>query len=879
VEVPLLATKVRAPLPPPGLVERPRLRRLVECLLEPGRGAALRSALTLTLNDLAALPGCPVIVLDDFHQVGSPELLEGLSYALEHWPENARLALCTRVDPALPLARLRAAGRLSEIRAADLRFAAAEASHFLEVALARPLAEEQTRALEQRTEGWIAALKMAALAMRGAADSRPLLGGLAAGKPFILDYLAEEVLDRQDPGLQEFLLRTSVLERFCGEFCDVLTGAADGRETLLEVRRHNLFLIQLDEEQRWFRYHALFADLLRARLQRLHPDLAAQLHRRASRWFEDHGLPEEAFQHARATGDTERAVQLVLRHSRALTFNGWSATVIRWLAAIPEEVVRGDLRLVVSRCWASCFTNRWAKPDREVGIEPCLEAGQSLQEDLDLAERLLAEPLPAGAPADVELARRIRANAASTVDILRAYLAFRGEDPKAALRLARRAARPSTETPPVLQGAAQSILGFALKAAGDVQGAGEAFRRAGPLLLREQNLSGWAISIQLLADVLAARGRLQEADRVCGEALQRLEQRGGLGLPAACYLYMTAAELAWQLGEPERAEVLWREASSREALTGDRDASQGIALGQARLLAARGQTEQALALLAQAEQAARDNRTGALAAGAAALRSAVLAAAGRGQTEELRRLAGGSAGEGGPAAAGTDLWSAELQGIARVRALIALGLPAEALQRCAGLLQEARAGGRNSRAATVLVLQALAHWKRGEREASLSALRRALELAAPEGALQWILEEGPGLREPVEELLVRCAGTSAAAGSRKATIRDFLRRLSAIHQAAAAQRRSPAEATEAAGATGPAEAAEETGAVGGLQPLTAREREVLELLAAGLSNREIAERLFVSLATVKKHVGTVLAKLGAGNRTRAVALARRHSLL
>lgn len=420
---------VRQAYPGYGEQARQALRSLP---LPPASGSrTLRSALTLALNGLAALPGRPVIVLDDFHRVTSAEVHDDLWYALEHWPENARLALSTRVDPPLPMARLRAAGQLVEVRAADLRFTPQESSRFLESFLSPPLDPRQVGLIEERIEGWIAGLKMAALAMREAADVPALIAGLAASRRFILDYLAEEVLERQEGELQEFLIRTAVLDRLCAPLCDAVTGRGDGKETLEEVRRRNLFLVPLDDAGRWFRYHPLLADLLRARLQRLHPALADDLHLRASRWFEAGGLPDEAVHHALAGRDMERAVELVVAHSRRLIWGGWSATVQRWLAAIPEEILRQDLRLAVSRCWTSFFTNRWL----------------SLQDDLDRAEVLLEKASP-----DAGLDPRIAANARVTIAILRAYIAYREGDLIPALQLARQAREVSEGAPPRCRG-------------------------------------------------------------------------------------------------------------------------------------------------------------------------------------------------------------------------------------------------------------------------------------------------------------------------------------------------------------------------------------------------------------------------------------------
>ena len=810
------------------------LQALRSLPMPPAAGSrSMRPVLTLALNDLAALPGCPVIVLDDFHRVTSPELLEDLSYALEHWPGSARLVVSTRVDPPLPMARLRAAGRLVELRAADLRFSPEESTRFLEAAAGLPLDPAQVRAIEARVEGWIAGLKMAALALRGAADARALIAGLAGDPRFILEYLAEEVLERQEAGIQEFLVRTAVLDRLCAPLCDAVTGREDGEEVLKEVRRRNLFLVPLDDAGRWFRYHPLFADLLRARLQRLHAQQAAELHRRASRWFEAGDLPDEAFRHALAARDEALAAELVVAHSRRLIWSGWSATVQRWLEALPEETVRRDLRLAVSRCWTSCFTNRWL----------------SLKEDLDRTEALLEEGPPQRAAADPQLERRLRGNAAATVAILRAYVAYREDDLAPALELARQAVEGCAGTPPALQGAALVIQGYALRESGRLEEAREAFLRAGPLFLAERNLTAWAISVQQLADILLARGLLREAERTCEEAGRLLRERDGSRLPAASYVLLASAEAAWLRGGLEQAESDWHAASSGGELTGDPEVVVRCTLGRARLLAARGRPEEAFALLDRVEEAARANRSAPLLAEVTARRAALLVQAGR--LDELRRWADGPAAQGGGAL------SAELRGIGRVRALIGLGRHADASELAGRLLQEARSGGRLGRAGTLLALQALAAWRRGEPEEALAALRQALDLAAPEGALRVLLDEGEGLQAPLARLGGRYGRAAAAPGSRAAAVLEFLRRLLAAYAPPAAA--PPSEPPPA--------------------PLTAREREVLGLLATGCSNRQIADRLFVSLATVKKHVGAVLEKLGAANRTRAVALARRHGLL
>ena len=443
-----------------------RALSLLGALPVPGASGSspARPALALMLNELAA-SGDIVVILDDCHRVTSPEIHNDLSWAIERWPHNARLVLSTRVDPPLPLARLRAMGRLAEIRAEDLRMTRSESAELFRSLASSPLDPEQARPIIESLDGWVAGVKMAALARRDARSAR--LGVAGPGKAHILDYLAEEVLEQQEPPIQEFLLRTGVLDRFCASLADAVGDTPGGREALEEVWRRNLFLIQLDDERQWFRYHPLFGDLLRARLARIDARRAGELHARASRWFEDNNMPDDALHHAMAAGDTGRAVSLVLAHSRRLLWTGWAGTVTRWLSGFPEALVQDDLRLVVARAWARCFANQWS----------------SMEDDLDTIERLVTAGRAAGGYADTDLAERIRVNAEATVAILRAYVAWRADDWAAAMGLARKAVRLNREAPPALRGAAFAVLGFSLREAGNLTEACEAFRESGPLFL------------------------------------------------------------------------------------------------------------------------------------------------------------------------------------------------------------------------------------------------------------------------------------------------------------------------------------------------------------------------------------------------------------
>jgi LuxR family maltose regulon positive regulatory protein len=304
--------------------------------------------LTNLLNEIATVPDDFVLVLDDYHAIDAKPVDDALAFLIEHLPPRMHLLIATREDPQLPLARLRARGQLSELRAADLRFTASEAAEFLKGVMSLKLSEEDIAALETRTEGWIAGLQLATISMQGHQDATSFIKSFTGSHHFVLAYLVEEVLQQQSESVQTFLLRTSILDHLCGSLCDavLLDPSASGQETLEYLEHANLFLIPLDNERRWYRYHHLFADLLR---QRLHQGSASstggavgdvtELHTRASVWYEDNGLEIEAFHHAAAANDVERAERLIEGEGVPLHFRGAGAPVLNWLESLPAAVL------------------------------------------------------------------------------------------------------------------------------------------------------------------------------------------------------------------------------------------------------------------------------------------------------------------------------------------------------------------------------------------------------------------------------------------------------------------------------------------------------------------------------------------------------------
>jgi LuxR family maltose regulon positive regulatory protein len=322
--------------------------------------------LAALISRLETTPQRFVLVLDDAHRITAPSVCEALAFLLDHLPAQMRLLITSREDPPLPLSRLRARGQLAEIRANDLRFAAEEAADLLELMLGSKLSADQVMELEARTEGWIAGLQLAALAMQGRNDIPAFIAAFTGSHRFVLDYLTDEVLNRQPEHIQRFLLQTSILNRLNDSLCDAVTGRSESQALLEQVEQSNLFLFSLDDERSWYRYHHLFGDMLRRHLQRSSPDIVPELHRRASVWYEQGGWVSEAVEHALVGGDNERAAHLIDQYGEPLQLRGEGATVLRWLRALPEAVLETHPRLALNFAFMLSMVDAYAEAEHWV---------------------------------------------------------------------------------------------------------------------------------------------------------------------------------------------------------------------------------------------------------------------------------------------------------------------------------------------------------------------------------------------------------------------------------------------------------------------------------------------------------------------------------
>ncbi|WP_190038663.1 LuxR C-terminal-related transcriptional regulator [Streptomyces fructofermentans] len=795
------------------------------------------AVLAAVVNELAALTDPLDLILDDYHLADSPEIRAGMTFLLDHLPPQVHLVLCTRADPALPLARLRARGELVELRAADLRFTAGEVAAYLGDSAGLDLAAVDVEALEQRTEGWIAALQLAALSLRGREDVSGFVADFAGDDRYVVDYLVEEVLERQSGDVRDFLLRTSVLNRLHGPLCDAVTGRRDGRAMLEVLDRANLFVVRLDDRRHWYRYHQLFADVLRTHLADERPDEVAALHRRAGQWYADAGEQVPAIGHALEAGDVDRAADLVERAIPALQRDRQEATICGWIKDLPDEVVR-------------------VRPVLAVGLVGALMTRgetEGVEDRLNEAEQLLTGGEEGGPAAwSVVADAAALARLPGAIEMYRSALALMRGDPSATVTHAGRAVERAAADDHLVRAAASALSGLADWGRGELDAAHAAYSFAVEGLLRAGYVADVLGCSITLADIRITQGRLADAQRTYERALRLAAEGPGI-LRGTADVHAGLCEVAWERGDAEAAAGHLRRARELGEPAGLPQHPYRWRVAMAGILDAEGDAGGALDLLAEAERV----HTGDLSPNVRpvpATRVRLLLR--RGDVEEALDWARAQG-----LTPDDDLsYVREYEHITLARVMLATaeagacayGDAALFLQR---LLTAAEAGGRTARTIEILVLQALAHDARGDSPAAADALERALTLAEPHGHVRVFTEDGPRIAAPLTTL----------AGQRP----DWAyprRLLDAVRHFGG----------PVGGGTGEPSAAAPYGLV---DPLSARESEVLRLLAGDLGGPDIARRLHVSLNTLRTHTRHIYAKLGVTNRRDAVRLAGRLNLI
>jgi LuxR family maltose regulon positive regulatory protein len=769
----------------------PHVGLTAQTLLEASQPPAGEAICTSLINDLAASSPLVALVLDDYHLIRSQAIHQWLTFLLEHQPAGLQLIVATREDPALPLTKLRGRGELNEIRQADLQFTADEAAGFLRETMGMDLATSEVAALHRRTEGWIAGLQLAATSLRGRRDVAQAVQSFAGSNRYILDYLMDQVFDQQAAGVQDFLLKTAVLDRLAAPLCDEVTGRDDGAAMLLALEKSNLFLIPLDESRCWFRYHHLFAELLRHRLQvTCTHEFRRSLHTRASAWFETQGQMADAIEHALRGEDWERAARLLRTECGEFSKRGEITTLLRLLRSLPEDLVLGDPKLAHEYSWALILTDQ-----------------------LEAAEHVLAAVEAAGSD-DPAMPGNVAA--------ARAYIARARGDHEAAVHLSEQALVLLPPESHDTRGIVALNLGITRWFMGQLPACERALAEAARATLASGNQYAHFAALAFQSRTEAARGRLRAA-----AAMGRRIVTEGEQLPVAALAHIDLAKVLYEWNDLEGAAA---------------HLEQGLRLAQRNSLSEYQVT--GYMLLALVRQLLGDR------AAADEARTRTWVVAEQGDTSPTARLlalayeilvllAGGdvrSAAEVGarlpPADQPEPPPTMLLTLLARSRLLLAQG----EFGAAAGLLAARRAlaeqAGWTSARIQTTALQALVAPTRDERAALLG---EALVAAAPEGYVRSFLDGGVPMAGLLRELAVT------------GRLPDYAQTLLSLIA-------SPAPGT--------------TPAV-----LSERELEVLRLLAAGHTNREIAQSLYLSVNTVKSHLKNLYAKLEVGDRRQAVTRA------
>jgi LuxR family maltose regulon positive regulatory protein len=756
--------------------------------------------LTALVNELASVSRPFILILDDYHTIHAASIHGQLNFLVEHQPLQMHLVIITREDPPLPLARLRARGQMVEIRQEDLRFTLEECTDFLNQGMGLNLSAPDITSLERRTEGWIAGLQLAALSMRGRDDLSGFIQAFTGSSHYVLDYLIEEVFTQQPAETQDFLLKTSILDRLCGPLCDTVAGRTGSRRLLEHLEHANLFILPLDQSCTWYRYHRLFAELLRQRLQVTETLSEKELHALACQWFASEGLFYEAIQHALSGSDWDRATELIQDNSENLLRRGELGTLLGWLKALPEQVVRKYPQLCLDYGWVLTLTGQLA------AAAPYLEcAEKALQgNDEGLGQVLVAQ----------------------------AYLARARADYPQAIALSKKALTLIGESDVLSRGLVTFTLGFAHFNAGHLAEAEQALLEACQASRSSGNDFARLTALGLLSAIQKNQGRLHSAAEFCRQALQEAH-----GSPIAAQVQEFLADILFEWNDLGTAADLLVQALKASRLIGNRAIQLEILRAMARLKQAQGDSQAAQELLQELDQVMQESDSAPLHAFIATAHAEIALA--QQDLPSASHWAQQMTEGVDPAVRGMHLQFS----LTQARILLAQGMQAQAGDLLAGLYEEISQAGLVASMIEVRALQAMAATTPAD---ALHFLEDALAQAQPEGFIRTFVGKG----EPMKALLERL---KSQGGELKPYI---LTLLSAFGEKA---RVSKPELL--------------------VEPMSERELEILRLLAVGLSNRAIAERLVISIGTTKSHVHRILKKMGSESRMQAVAKARELGML
>jgi LuxR family maltose regulon positive regulatory protein len=830
-------------------------------LLQTTQSPDLEGNLAPLVNDLAGIPAAFVLVLDDYHIIRNPAIHRSLSFFIEHAPAQCHVILASRTDPPLPLALLRARGQLLDIRLNDLRFSNEDADSFLNAGMGLNLEVKAVKALNGKTEGWAAGLQMAALSLQEAVVSQDrqrvegFIASFSGSNRYILDYLIEEILNRQPAEIQRFLLKTSIIDRLCGPLCDALLDDEAGeapasRKILEELESRNLFILPLDEQRYWYRYHQLFADLLRKRLGQTHLSIVVELHQRAIQWYEENGMIAKAVDHAFQAKDYPKAASLVSQISEELWGRGEHATLLEWIAALPEAEKRQYPHLWV---WQVSMLITAGKMQE---AENCIP-------DIESYLGSFTGPEPA------------QASVMGRVFSLRTYIAsFYGDVPNL-LHYARLALENlSREEDAGGRCGISLVLSNAYLNNGDLMAAGRVLVDAidaGKIARRPYMV---LTALSNLATVLYAQGDLKQAWQVCQDGDRMIQQYGLEHSPLAANLFIAQGLVLCERNMLNEAEETIRRGLE---LAQERSYIWSIAWGYrglSRLLLARGDLVAVEAVLQEAERLISSHEIPAYhICGISGLKVRALIGLGKIGAAEAYLQSRNIRVDG-------DIqYPHESEYLALARLYLVkrdLDTAANLLGR---LLDWAKAAQQQLWVIRVLVLQALLSQVSGDRQQILECLIKALHLAEPQGIIQAFVDEGDAMQYLLQQVLLKQALLKQRIHPEYSqrlleAFPDSRKELAPVVDAQAGMH-AQATSERVAGASRPAWMESEAL----VEPLSKREMEIIRLIVEGYSNKEIAQKLYISLRTVKYHTTSIYSKLSVSGRTQAAFRARELGLL
>ena len=831
------------------------LGREIEGLLRAGQLPPVEIISATLVNDLLAHSERFILVLDDAHLIRQGFILQVLEKLVANPPPALHLVLLTREDPALPLARLRANNQMTEIRAAELRFTPVEAARFLNEGMGLCLSQADITALEERTEGWIVGLQLAGLSVRGRPDPSHFIATLSGSHRHILSYLTEEVLNRQPEKIQQFLLQTSVLDRLNGGLCDAVTESSGSHALLEQLCNANLFLVPLDDEQHWYRYHHLFADLLRARLDQYPKDTEAELHRRASRWYaeanqeslrldERSSFASEAVQHALAAKDYETAVSLIETFAMSLIMQWYAATVNGWVQALPPEWRVKSPKTNLAFAWHYLLHGDFKQAAPHLEQLGSIFSGSELGKEPSVQAEWLA---------------------------LQAWLLNAQGQPAQGLSLANQA----LQIVPEADGYTLSLIYMALAGAyqqlDDYSQAVEAYQKLISYGRTAGNITSELLGIVALGQIALFHGQYRYTFEIASQGVEHMERSGSLH-PISTALYGELAEIHYQWNQLEQARRDVLRAVQVSTLSGYSHAAVYYSVLLSRLFQREGNLEAAVQEIQKTGPLIRSELGGFLKEEAVAQQIRLDLAQNRLTDAEAAFAALRGESESPPA---FSLVSRPLPDLPTDQAInyqagrtnnIALRLHlhrariegeqaglAQGIGYAGDLFDRLLLGGYLPIALETLLLRAQLQAASGNMQASLADATRALELGEPEGIISIFVEEGQPIADILALLIERRRLTPVLA--------SYVRTILAAFPNADLQHESQFKPVVM------------------IEPLTERELDVLRLIAEGLKYEQIAGKLYISLNTVRTYVKAIYAKLDVNNRTTAIAQARQNKLI